>query len=449
MLRCGASIAVLVALALVSATPALGATHTWIGPTDGLWSNAANWSGGSKPTSGESGGTMVQFGSGTTSSMDIAGLVVDQIHFTGANNTINGTTPLAITGTNVVQNILSEAGGNTLSTTLHVTLTGLGVEAVSSAGTLTIAGPRGGTDKFIVAGTGGEVSLTGNNTYTSATTIVSGALHIGALSGLVIVGSAITIGDNLEPAAQLVLDNSSDISSETAITVNNDGLFEFGTNTDTAKSLTVNGGTVLGASLATTGPLTVTNGTITIKGPLSAGSLNMTGGSISGLGLLALAGEIQATSGPSGPASVASGVRLGSSPTVTVTPGTAPELRMTGVISELGGSRSITKGGTGTMLTSATTTYTGTTTVSAGTLLANGSQTGAFSVGPSGTLGGSGTVGATTVAGVLAPAAPGLNTGALSFGPTGRLDVTLDSVAPGPYRQPTSPARWPSIRAPR
>jgi len=45
------------------ATPALGSVHTWIGPTNGLWSNAANWSGG-KPTSGESGGTIVQFGSG-------------------------------------------------------------------------------------------------------------------------------------------------------------------------------------------------------------------------------------------------------------------------------------------------------------------------------------------------------------------------------------------------
>jgi autotransporter-associated beta strand protein len=123
-------------------------------------------------------------------------------------------------------------------------------------------------------------------------------------------------------------------------------------------------------------------------------------------------------------------VRLGTSPTVTVTPGAAPELRVTGPISETGGSQSITKAGTGTMLLSSHNTYSGPTTVSAGTVLADGNQTGAFSVGQNGTLAGSGTVGATTVAGVLAPSAPGLHTGALSFGPTGRLAVTLTSVAP-------------------
>ncbi len=101
-----------------------------------------------------------------------------------------------------------------------------------------------------------------------------------------------------------------------------------------------------------------------------------------------------------------------------------------GVISETGGSRSITKAGTGTMVMSANNTYTGTTTISEGTLVADGAQAGAFSVGQYGTLGGSGTVGATTVAGVLAPTAPGLSTGALSFGSTGKLDVTITSVLP-------------------
>jgi hypothetical protein len=94
-----------------------------------------------------------------------------------------------------------------------------------------------------------------------------------------------------------------------------------------------------------TGPLVMKEGTITIGGVLSAGSLSMTGGTISspGTGLLALSGNVQATSSPSGPATVASGVQLKASPTVTVAPGTAPELRVTGAISETGGSRSIRK----------------------------------------------------------------------------------------------------------
>jgi fibronectin-binding autotransporter adhesin len=430
--RCGISIAVVLALALCGGAPALAATHTWVGASGGVWSNAANWSGASKPTSGEPGGTIVQFPANITSSMDISGLVVDQIHFTGPNSTINGPSALTISGSNLVQNIVSDAAGNTLGSTLPVGLTGAAVEAACSAGTLTMAGAISGTDGLVFSGTGGNFALTAANTYTGATTILSGALHISTGLGDVIVGSSITVGTGAGPGAQLLLDQSSDISPETPVTVNSDGVFDFQGHSDFAKSLTVNGGHVLGATLTMTGALVLNDGTVTIVGVLSAGSLSMTGGSISapGAGLLALSGNVQATSSLAGPATVASGVRLNANATVNVTPGAAPELRVTGVISELGGSRSITKTGAGTMLTSANNTYTGTTTVSAGTLLANGSQAGAFSVGPSGTLSGSGTVGATTVAGVLAPLAPGLSTGSLNFGPTGRLDVTITSVAP-------------------
>src|SRR5215469_1517324 len=96
------------ALSLLFASPAGAATHTWIGPSGGLWSNSANWSGGSKPTSGEVGGTVVQFGSTTTSTMDIAGLTVDEIRFTGAKNTINGSQTLTINGATLAQNVVSE-----------------------------------------------------------------------------------------------------------------------------------------------------------------------------------------------------------------------------------------------------------------------------------------------------------------------------------------------------
>ena len=420
-------------LGVLAAAPAEAATHTWIGPPGGAWSNAANWSGASKPTSAESGGTIVQFGANTSSSMDIAGLVVDEIHFTGANNTITGTTPLTISGSALVQNVVSEGAANTLAAALHVTLSGAAVEATSGTGILTIAGPIGGADGLVFAGGGGEFALSANNTFTGATTITAGTLHIATAIGTVIVGSALKIGDGLAPAAKLVLDQSSDISPETPVSVESDGTFDFQGQTDAAKSLTVNGGHVLVGTLAMTGGLSVKEGTVTIAGLLSAGSLSMTGGSISPsapLGRLALSGGVQATSSPSGPASVSSAVQLKASPTVAVTPGAAPELLLTGAISETGGSRSITKTGAGTMLTSAANTYTGTTTISEGTVVANGSQAGAFAVGQNGTLTGSGSVGATTVEGVLAPTAPGLSTGSLTFGPNGRLDDTVTGSAP-------------------
>ena len=66
------------------------AAHTWVGPTSGgLWNNAANWNGG-VPTTGESGGTVVQFNGNISSTDNIAGLVLDEIHFTAGGNSIGG-----------------------------------------------------------------------------------------------------------------------------------------------------------------------------------------------------------------------------------------------------------------------------------------------------------------------------------------------------------------------
>lgn len=422
-----------VAGVLFGAAPALGATHTWIGPPNGTWSTAGHWVGG-VPTSAESGGTVVVFGSGNTSTMDIPGLVVDEIHFTGAGNTISGSTPLGINGNNVIQNIVSASGSNTLATTLPIVLSsGALVEATANTGTLTIGGAVSGPNGFVFVGPGSFSMGAGNtgNSYSGATTIVSGALHIATPAGYVITGSSLTIGNGsgLPSAAQLVMDQSSDVTPQTDVIVNKDGLLNFNGNTDLAKSLTINGGQVLGAGLHMTGALVMHDGTMSIQGIVYAGSLTMTGGSTSGPGFISLSGNAQASSSSSGPATLGSGLQLNASPTVTVDAGTAPELTVSGPITETGGSRGITKAGAGTMLSSGTNTYTGTTTVSAGTLLADGSSPGAFSVAADGTLGGSGTVGATTVAGVLAPAAPGLNTGTLSFGSTGKLAVTITSVS--------------------
>jgi len=431
--RCGTSIATACVLALLSAAPALGSTHTWIGPAGGKWSTPGNWSGG-VPTTGEIGGTIVQFASNTTSTMDIVGLTIDQLHFTGGKNTVSGTTTLKISGSALFTNVNSEGAENTLASTLPIATTGGTLLAKSSVGTLTFAGVVSGSQQVAFEGLGGSMLMTANNTYTSTTAIISGALHITTPSGVVISGSTIKIGIGPGgPGAELVLDNSSDISPETAIIVEKDGLLKGQTNVDTAKSLTINGGSVTNAGLKVGGALTMKDGTITYaNNTLSVGSLNMTGGSITGtgIGVLQLGGEAQATSSPSGPATLATGVRLNASPTFTVNPGTAPELSVTGPISEFGGSRGLTKAGTGTMKLGAANTYTGTTTVSAGTLIDEGGAPGAMTVGPNGTLEASGTVGALASEGVLVPLLPGLKTGALSFGSNARLDMTLSSIAP-------------------
>lgn len=430
--RCGTSIAMVCVLALLGAAPALGATHTWIGPAGGKWSTPGNWSGG-VPTNGESGGTIVQFASNTTSTMDIVGLTIDLLRFTGEKNTVSGTTTLSINGSALFTNVLSEGVENTLASTLPIATTGGTLLAKSTVGMLTFAGVVSGSQQVAFEGLGGSMLITANNTYTGATDIISGALHIATPSGVVISGSSIKIGIGAGAGAELVLDNSSDISPETAIIVEKDGLLKGQSNVDTAKSLTINGGSVVNAGLKVGGALMMKDGTIAYaNNTLSVGSLNMTGGSITGTGngVLLLGGEAQATSSPSGPATLATGVRLNASPTFTVNPGTAPELSVTGPISELGGSRGLTKAGTGTMKLGVASTYTGTTTISAGTLIDEGGASGAMTVGPNGTLEAFGTVGALASEGVLLPLLPGLKTGALSFGSNARLDMTLNSIVP-------------------
>src|SRR6185312_5794455 len=104
----------LVLLLALSASPALASTHTWTGAVDQNWSTPGNWTGGA-PTTGESGGTVVSFPAGSTSTMDISGLVVDQINFTGSGSTIGGSTPLGVNGAHFITDINDANGGNTIA----------------------------------------------------------------------------------------------------------------------------------------------------------------------------------------------------------------------------------------------------------------------------------------------------------------------------------------------
>jgi autotransporter-associated beta strand protein len=431
-------LAVLGAFGALGSSSALAATHIWTGPSGGTWSNPANWNGG-VPTNGESGGTIVQFGSGTTSTMDISGLVVDEIHFTGSGNTIGGTTPLGINGALLFDNVVSDAAGNSLATSLPIVLSGASTAVVSAAGTITIGGAVSGGVGLVFISSGGNFSMTAGNTgdsYTGSTFVQSGTLDIASANGVVISGPSLIVGGNGSAAQVVEFHQSSDISTGTAITVDQDGTLNLQGESDTALSLVVNQGSVLGGSLNLSGNLTIVDGSVALgsAGLLSASSLNMTGGTITGTGLSSLTlnapGTITATSDASGSATISPKVILQASPTITVNPGTAPELRMTGGITQVNGTQGFTKAGTGTFLTSGANSYTGATTVSAGTLEANGTQTGPVTVAQNATLTGSGTVGAATIAGILAPVGSGMSTGSLVMQSTARLNQTITSTVP-------------------
>jgi hypothetical protein len=158
------------------------ATHIWQGPASGgLWSNAANWSGG-VPTTGEAGGTFVQFNGNIDSTDDIANLTVDQVHFTNGGNTIRGLgTALGINGLNNLQGDLqNDTGVNTLDASLPLVLSsGAIVGAKVTAGQLTVNGNiSGSTGIFAFLSSGGSLVLAGNNSYTGQTGMDGGNLSL-------------------------------------------------------------------------------------------------------------------------------------------------------------------------------------------------------------------------------------------------------------------------------
>ena len=587
-------------LVALNASPAVASVHVWTGAVNTLWSNAGNWTGG-VPATGELGGTTVQFGSGTSSTMDIPGLTVDQIHFTGTGNTITGSTPLGINGSTLITNILDGSGGNTLAVPTALT-GGAAVLADVTAGQLTMSGTVSGSAPIVFTGSGASgVTLTGNNTYTGTTTVTSGTLQLNSNGvATAITGSSLVIGSPGGAPATVKLLQSLEMGDTTDVQVLAPGTLNVNSFDENVKDLDVTDGTVsLGSqSLTVNGPLTMSGGTITgtgttpgtglhLKGDVTAtssstgpatisspvaldgartftiargpqatdlsisnqvsdgsaastltkagagimslsgstgdtytgattvqggvlttshaagvgipgnliigtgaggpssatlrmlqsselpttadvtvnrdglfdlngsiqlfhgltvndgdvtlgagaalttqGPLNMTGGTIGGgPGLLIPAAGVTATSSPQGPATISAPEQLNASQTYTVTPGTPPELVVTGPISDEGGGHGLTKAGGGTLESTANHTYTGTTTITGGTFIADGEQSGPFVVDPSGKLTGTGAVGPLTVAGVLEPDR-GMQTGSLSFGAGGKLDFTLSSADP-------------------
>ena len=186
------------------------ATHTWTNTLGtGNWSDPGNWTGG-KPTTGESGGTIVVFGTVAgqlTSTQNIAGLVVDQIQFTThPGNTINLTTQnLGLNGANMLNNITDSTGG-----TDTIIGSGAGQGLVLSGAAAGISANSGSTVTIqsIITGSVGLVNLgagtlnlfgSANNTYTGTTTVEAGTLQLNNSVGFAIPGNLV-IGDGIGAA---------------------------------------------------------------------------------------------------------------------------------------------------------------------------------------------------------------------------------------------------------
>ncbi len=350
-------------------------THVWIGGPTGSWSVGSNWDTGT-PSNGEPGGVVLQFGSGIASTCNIAGLIVNQIHFTGTGNTISSTAgALGINGSFFTINILDDAGGNTFDSSVPLNLTGPTViVSVTGATPTAFSSVISGANSISFQGTG-TATLGVNNTYTGTTRVNSGTLQLNSAGSSAIPGDVI-IGDGSAPTATLKLLQSIEIIDTANVTINSDGVFDLNGKSETVAQITssgsllFNGGTnILTASavtLSTGASVDITGGTFNLT-TLSISGASITGGATSNL---KLGGTVTVPAASSATATIGANITLNNANrSFVVNAGTVqPELKLTGKISDGSTTSGFTKSGDGEMdlVHSAPNTYGGLTTIDKG-----------------------------------------------------------------------------------
>ncbi|MES2791685.1 MAG: FG-GAP-like repeat-containing protein [Planctomycetota bacterium] len=237
-------------------------TFVWTGPAaGGLWSTGANWDqAGAVPDSGDD---IVQFNGGISSTANIVGLSIGQIHFTAGGNTILGSTQLTIDGTGQFNNLVNDAGSSTLDSSLSLNLVNNTFLVVMTSGTVTIAGNISGNEGLTLDQGPGTLILTGNNSYTGDTYVDDGTLQLNSAFANAAIGTGnLIIGDSTGAAgtATVQLLQGAQINNASSVTVNPDGV------------LALTAATEAVASLAVTG-----SGNVTGTGPLSAASITFNG----------------------------------------------------------------------------------------------------------------------------------------------------------------------------
>jgi len=252
---------------LATAPAAFATTRIWLGNTS-LWSNAGNWSPGGVPQNGDS----LSFPAGnqfTVFSMnnDLASLSVDGITFTGAGYTLNGN---ALT---LNQGITDNHSGalNRVNCALQFTSGGgrfnsIDVGQLEIGGTTTLANNQdlivtplvtNLTVSGVIQGNGGLVKrgdgalfLRGNsaNTYTGATRVEGGWLHLAKPSGARAISAAVTIDADFIGSASLSDDLPGQYPPTLSMFITNGGSWLI-TNGATVSSLSMDDATLDGTGL--------------------------------------------------------------------------------------------------------------------------------------------------------------------------------------------------------
>ena len=366
-------------------------------------------------TSSSNGGNIfsgvIQDGSGTVAFIKAGS---GSLYLSGANTYTGGTT---ISG-----GFLGIGFGGTKGS-LVGDVTNDGKLAFNRSNASTYAGIVSGSGALIKYGAG-TLTLSGESTYSGATSLNSGTLKLGNASALGAATGTLTVYGTLDLNAYSL--SKADLSGEGTITSGAAGSSTLTTSGDSTFSGVIqNGSGTVALTKAGTGTLTLagestySGATTVAAGTLqlgNAGALGAAAGTLTVDGTLDLNAYSTAKAALSGNGTITSGA-AGSS---TLTTSGAGSSTFTGVIEDGSGTVALTKAGAGTLTLTGANTYSGLTTVSAGSLVVNGSiaTSSLTTVQDGGILSGSGTVGALTVAssGTLAP---GNSPGALAV--TGNL----------------------------
>ncbi len=394
-------------------------TLNWTAAGSGTWDNPANWQLGFVPNTYLD--TVI---APTTGSVTVTGPAVATTVNSLSVGGGGGTAVLDLASTLTVSNAVNLLVGGTLAITGTGSITNS--SGVVDNGTFDIAGSTGGTSITTLSGSGSVALGAQTLTLSQASGVFSGAIN--GTGGLVVARGTETLsGKNtytgltaISTGTSLLLTGTGSIATSSSVTSN--GTFDISGSTGGASVTTLSGsgGVALGAQTLTltqasgvfsgaingTGGLTLAGGAETLTGTntysgtttVSNGTLALgSGGSLANTSNLVVSGG---TFNLGGNSQTLAGVQLlsGSIANGNLVSSSNYDLQSGTISANLGGSVSLAKSGTGTVVLNGTNNYSGGTTVSAGTLQGNASSLSGnivnnaavvFSQSSSGTYGGS------------------------------------------------------------
>lgn len=402
---------------MLIASMANGATRTWTGTANGLWSIPANW-GGATPSAGDD----LVFPAGAQNlsmTNDLpAGTIMGSLSITGDGYSLGGnqlglggdvlinapttgpvfSLPLVLTKSVAITN--SAAAVTATFSPAATIAVGSFVLNVSGAGKTSIAGTITGSGSLFRGPGIGDLVLSGDNTFTGAVTVDAGSITVQSASALGDAATGTTVQGTgalrvmgtgpmtvteplvLGSSANTVLVNLLGTTTWSGpITMNVDSRVAANTPltitgvVSGASRLSVLGfgGITLTGANTYSGGTTIESGTLTVAGPasLGAGSIAtwLQARLIVGNGTYTNELSLQGSTFPKGGLESLSGTTTWSGPITMVSPDSALETAGTLIVSGgIGGAGGLVKRGDGELTITSSSTYASGTDVAAGTL---------------------------------------------------------------------------------